>query len=199
MPRVLGQQGLSCPFSNSLPSSTSRPNNSQVSNPPGMHQSSCLRQYGSRVGLQTPGSSYGRCRSRSLWTTSRLHSYSDTLPNLRIGNRTRVIFQGFTGKLVGDDLLSAGSKQLLTLVQGHSKCQRLHCLGHPYRWRRDAWPYCRAPWSSSASYGSIGLRRLLALPREPAQELISSRTGGGTAKAGCHGHLRGGPPSRGCN
>ncbi|KAH6649954.1 succinyl-CoA synthetase-like protein [Chaetomium tenue] len=64
-----------------------------------MHQSSCLRRYGSRVGLQTPASSYGRCRSRSLWTTSRLHSYSDTLPNLRIGNHTRVIFQGFTGKL----------------------------------------------------------------------------------------------------
>ncbi|KAK4154024.1 putative succinyl-CoA ligase subunit alpha, mitochondrial [Chaetomidium leptoderma] len=37
-------------------------------------------------------------RYRSLWTTSALQSYSDTLPNLRIGSHTRVIFQGFTGK-----------------------------------------------------------------------------------------------------
>ncbi|KAL2128037.1 hypothetical protein VTI74DRAFT_9825 [Chaetomium olivicolor] len=43
-----------------------------------------------------PGPQFGRCRS--LWTTSRLQQYSDTLPNLRIGSHTRVIFQGFTGK-----------------------------------------------------------------------------------------------------
>ncbi|KAK4044579.1 putative succinyl-CoA ligase subunit alpha, mitochondrial [Parachaetomium inaequale] len=44
----------------------------------------------------TTGPRSGRCRS--LATTSRLRSYSDTLPNLRIGSHTRVIFQGFTGK-----------------------------------------------------------------------------------------------------
>ncbi|KAK3301175.1 succinyl-CoA synthetase-like protein [Chaetomium fimeti] len=64
-----------------------------------MHQGSRLRRYGSRVRLRTSGSPSGRCRCRSLWTTSRLDSYSDTLSNLRIGNHTRVIFQGFTGKL----------------------------------------------------------------------------------------------------
>ncbi|KAK0618600.1 succinyl-CoA synthetase-like protein [Bombardia bombarda] len=37
---------------------------------------------------------------RALSTTSsvRSYSYADTLPNLRIGSHTRVIFQGFTGK-----------------------------------------------------------------------------------------------------
>lgn len=32
-------------------------------------------------------------------TSSRRQSYADTLPNLRIGAHTRVLFQGFTGLL----------------------------------------------------------------------------------------------------
>jgi hypothetical protein len=31
-------------------------------------------------------------------TSSRRQSYADTLPNLRIGAHTRVLFQGFTGR-----------------------------------------------------------------------------------------------------
>jgi hypothetical protein len=83
---------------------------SQLPDPSEMHQGSRLRQYGPRMRIRMPGSPSGRCRYRSLWTTSRLHSYSDTLPNLRIGNHTRVIFQGFTGKLVGDYLLPGDSE-----------------------------------------------------------------------------------------
>lgn len=37
------------------------------------------------------------CCSRGFVTTSRIQNYESTLPNLRIGRHTRVIFQGFTG------------------------------------------------------------------------------------------------------
>ncbi|KAK4209056.1 succinyl-CoA synthetase-like protein [Rhypophila decipiens] len=40
----------------------------------------------------------GRVGSRTFSSTSTRHGYADTLPNLRIGSHTRVIFQGFTGK-----------------------------------------------------------------------------------------------------
>ncbi|KAL2144993.1 hypothetical protein VTI28DRAFT_8222 [Corynascus sepedonium] len=61
-----------------------------------MHRRLRLSLHGSRTRPKTAGRHSGRCRS--IWTTSRLWSYSDTLPNLRIGSHTRVIFQGFTGK-----------------------------------------------------------------------------------------------------
>lgn len=38
------------------------------------------------------------CCSRGFVTTSRVQNYESTLPNLRIGRHTRVIFQGFTGR-----------------------------------------------------------------------------------------------------
>ena len=36
----------------------------------------------------------------SFSTSARNCSYEDTISNLRIGKHTRVIFQGFTGKLI---------------------------------------------------------------------------------------------------
>ena len=41
------------------------------------------------------------CRLRSFGTTGPKNNYESTLPNLRIGRHTRVIFQGFTGESMG--------------------------------------------------------------------------------------------------
>ena len=41
------------------------------------------------------------CHSRGFSTTSPKRNYDPTLPNLRIGRHTRVIFQGFTGENTG--------------------------------------------------------------------------------------------------
>ncbi|KAH6845180.1 succinyl-CoA synthetase-like protein [Chaetomium sp. MPI-CAGE-AT-0009] len=95
-----------------------------------MHQGSRLGRYGSRLRLTTPGSPSGRCRCRSLGTTSRLYSYSDTLRNLRIGNHTRVMFQGFTGKLAtanAKDSISWGTR----IVGGVTPGRTAEHLGLP--------------------------------------------------------------------
>lgn len=40
------------------------------------------------------------CRSALFSSTSSIYAYSDSIPNLKIGAHTRVIFQGFTGRQV---------------------------------------------------------------------------------------------------
>ena len=39
-------------------------------------------------------------KKRLLFTSRPLYAYSDTVSNLQIGEHTRVIFQGFTGRQV---------------------------------------------------------------------------------------------------
>lgn len=75
-----------------------RSTDSWSANSSGMHR--VLRQSRSGVRHEVLGPHPGR--HRPLCTTSSLQTYSETLPNLRIGSHTRVIFQGFTGKQVGN-------------------------------------------------------------------------------------------------
>ena len=47
------------------------------------------------------GASCGPCSASFRFSTSsRPQDYSDTIPHLKIGSHTRVIFQGFTGRQV---------------------------------------------------------------------------------------------------
>ncbi|GAB1311158.1 Putative ATP-grasp subdomain 2 [Madurella fahalii] len=91
-----------------------------------MHQVLRQRRYESRSNL--PWLHYQR--RRFLWSTSKLQSYAETLPNLRIGGHTRVIFQGFTGKQAtanATDSIAWGTN----IVGGVRPCRTGEHLGLP--------------------------------------------------------------------
>ncbi len=79
------------------------PANNWSANSSGMHRVLRRSRYGVQHEVLGPPS-----RHRPLCTTSSLQTYSETLPNLRIGSHTRVIFQGFTGKQVGNPPAPSG-------------------------------------------------------------------------------------------
>lgn len=54
---------------------------------------------GSPIFTSTARATSHRCSTRSFSSYRRLQSYEDTVQNLRIGKHTRVIYQGFTGRV----------------------------------------------------------------------------------------------------
>lgn len=91
---------------------------SPSSSPSIMHRALGTTRYAPRRSL--PGV---RAIHRFLPATSELESYEDTLPNLRIGSHTRVIFQGFTGKQATEnatDSIAWGTKIVGGVTPGRS-------------------------------------------------------------------------------
>jgi hypothetical protein len=66
--------------------------------------------------------------TRRFMTSPRTASYADTLPNLKIGAHTRVLFQGFTGKRLYLSPSHPFSQWNADLYRATSNCQ---CQGVP--------------------------------------------------------------------
>lgn len=149
--------------------------------------------------------------TRRFSTSPRTASYADTLPNLKIGAHTRVLFQGFTGMCACCQQFEIMAK-LPYRTTGDCQRQGILGMGHQdCRWRQ-AWRGGRAFRTPGVSFCQSGTRLSVRLSLR-VRILICNLgyLGPGESKARCVCHLRawkpdctghrrgyrGGDPSRG--
>ncbi len=135
-----------------------------------------------RISIASPASTRLQLRivhKKFLSISRPLSAYSDTVSNLRIGQNTRVIFQGFTGRQATQNAkqsIEYGTK----IVGGVTPGKNAEHLGLPVL------PSVRAV-SETFSISSFS----------PTQKRNSNHASGKRSiKAGCDSHLRGCPARR---
>ncbi len=142
----------------------------------------CMSLISNRIFITSQARTDPRLRNvqkQFLSTSSPLSAYSDTVSNLRIGQNTRVIFQGFTGRQATQNAkqsIEYGTK----IVGGVTPGRNAEHLGLPVL------PSVRAV---SETFTIISF--------SPTQKRDSNHASGKRSiKAGCDSHLRGCPARR---